>query len=393
MRNSGVAGIVILAIICYAIMAIGAIIAIIAAIIALFFLIKWIIKLVKNKKSETKSKRLFYDNLCNKYQIPQISHKTNINTLLSELIDTIINKHKCSSQQINEFSLFSDSIKLALEECTTWINDVILTDYSYNSSSLTRNSLEFKLKGFYAVKENFNVPCFTIVAQKNKIYFYPYFVITEIDNEYEMINYSDIICGKRNLIYVEESLSSIKGATPAYYNYLYQRVDGGPDRRYKYNPSTPVYHYSSFKIVLGKEVQFICANNNSASKIIDAIKKYQNTYQNIQIQSITSVRDIDLSKNEYLSLIKELIMDHGKEFILSKFFINYIKDYRVPKEYPYFLPIFDLLNRTNSLERIIQNDFNCEELDVIKDDISKLSNYSETEISTVLALLYKAIYP
>ena len=75
MRNSGVAGIVILAIICYAIMAIGAIIAIIAAIIALFFLIKWIIKLVKNKKSETNNKRLFYDNLCNKYQIPQISHK------------------------------------------------------------------------------------------------------------------------------------------------------------------------------------------------------------------------------------------------------------------------------------------------------------------------------
>ena len=105
------------------------------------------------------------------------------------------------------------------------------------------------------------------------------------------------------------------------------------------------------------------------------------------------MRDIDLSKNEYLSLIKELIMDHGKEFILSKSFINYLKDYRVPKEYPYFLPIFDLLNRTNSLERIIQNDFNCEELDIIKDDISKLSNYSETEISTVLALLYKAIYP
>ena len=107
MRNSGVAGIVILAIICYAIMAIGAIIAIIAAIIALFFLIKWIIKLVKNKKSETNNKRLFYDNLCNKYQIPQISHNAKINTLLSELIDTIINKHKCSSQQINEFSLFT----------------------------------------------------------------------------------------------------------------------------------------------------------------------------------------------------------------------------------------------------------------------------------------------
>ena len=109
------------------------------------------------------------------------------------------------------------------------------------------------------------------------------------------------------------------------------------------------------------------------------------------IQLSVCIEDIDLSNNEYASCIKDIIAQHGKEFLLNKSFVNYLKDYRIPKEYPYFLPIFDLLYKTKSLERIIQDDCKYDELDLIKNNIIQSSCYSETEVAAVLAFISKAI--
>ena len=392
MKNSGVVGIIILAIICYAIIAIGAIVAIIGGVIALFFLIKWLVTSIRNNLSRTKNKKLFYDMLCTKYKIPQLPQEVNINKRLLALVDELLKKHQCSSMMLEEFEKLKDSIKTAIEKSSVWINDNDLSDYSYKSSSLKRSSLKYRNIGFYTSKTNASCSCFSIGTKKTKLYFYPCFVISEINCEYNFYYYNDFDCNNKDSISVEESSHvRVKGATPAYYNYLYQRKDGGPDRRYKNNPSTPVYFYDIFKLVMAKEIQLICATHESMANFFDKIIKYQQFIQKMPIQLSVCIEDIDLSNNEYASCIKDIIAQHGKEFLLNKSFVNYLKDYRIPKEYPYFLPIFDLLYKTKSLERIIQDDCKYDELDLIKNNIIQSSCYSETEVAAVLAFISKAI--
>ena len=99
------------------------------------------------------------------------------------------------------------------------------------------------------------------------------------------------------------------------------------------------------------------------------------------------MKGIDISRDEYAGLIKGIIDKHGKEFILSKSFINYLKDYRISNQYSSFIPILEIMQQSSLFADITQENYSYEKLDIIKNTIKQSTAYSELEIATVLALI------
>lgn len=375
-------------IICYIVATIGAVAAIIGICVAVVFLIIWLVKTIISNIQKIKNKKLFYNKLSFTYHISVNSHSTNINRKLLMLVNEILSKYHLSNELKNEFGHLECSMNESLINATVWINNANLTENSYKSKTLSRHCLKFYKIGFLDYKNYLCPAFFSIKSKCTKIHFFPYFMITEIRNNYYLVKYDEISFTNINSISVEEtSTNKIKGASPAYYNYLHQRVDGGPDRRYKHNPSTPVYLYGTFRLNVGREVQIIFANRVSLSKFIGSIEKYQQMLVKHPLESCINVKDIDLNNNEYASLIRGLIAEYGKEFVLSKSFPNYLRDYRLPNQYPYFLPILEKLYQSTTLERIIQEDCRYEDLDNIKNSMRQSMSYTEMEVATVLAFL------
>lgn len=354
------------------------------------YIIKYITRFVKQiyaSLSRAKHKQLFLDKLISTYHI-SLNQDDKINKKLLVAVDKISAKHYSPTELNDEFKKLKESIKISLNQASIWENNEILIEYSYNKKNLSRNRLHYSEKGFLNSTKHLYPSYFTIKSNGVKLHFYPYFIITEINNEYDLIKITDVSIRERNSIYVEESsTSSIKGAKPAYYNYLHQRIDGGPDRRYKNNPSTPVYKYDIFKLCIGKEIQVISAYSKSTLNIIDSIQKYQFEFEKYPTLSLISVKGIDISRDEYADLIKGIIDKHGKEFILSKSFINYLKDYRISDQYSYFIPIFKIIQQSSLFKDITQENYSYEKLDTLKNTIKQSTAYSELEIATVLALI------
>ena len=388
MKNSDGIVLIVLAIICYIIVSVGAIIAILGICVVLVLLIIWLVKTIMSYVRKTKNKKLFYDKLSSTYHISVNSQSTKINRNLFLLINEMLSKYHLSNELQSEFECLRHSMNESLLNATVWINNVSLTETTYKSKALSRYHLKYYKTGFLDNK-NYSCPSFFSLNSKvTKFHFFPCFILTEIENDYNLVKYNDISYSDRKTISVEEaSENKIKGASPAYYNYLHERVDGGPDRRYKHNPSTPVYLYDAFRLNAGKEVQFIFASHASFSKFVSSIEKYQQMLVKHPLELCINVKDIDLRNNEYASLIRDLIAEHGKYFVLSKSFPDYLRDYRLPNQYPYFLPILEKLNKSMSLERIIQEDCRYEDLDKIKNSMKQSMSYTEMELATVLAFL------
>ena len=359
-------------------------------ILVIRYMIKYITRFVKQiyaSLSRAKNKQLFLDKLISTYHI-SLNRDDKINKKLLVAVDKISTKHYSPTELNDEFKKLKESIKISLNQASIWENNEILSEYSYRNDNLSRNRLHYTEKGFLNSTKHLCPNYFTIKSNGIKLHFFPYFIITEINCEYNLITFTDVSIINKDTIYVEESSNrSIKGATPAYYNYLHQRIDGGPDRRYKDNPSTPVYKYDIFKLCIGKEIQVISASSISTLNIIDSIKKYQCEFGKYPTRSLISVKGIDISRNEYADLIKGIIDKHGKEFILSKSFINYFKDYRISNQYSSFIPILEIMQQSSLFADITQEDYSYEKLDTLKNTIKQSTAYSELEIATVLALI------
>ena len=387
MRNFSAFIIIIIAIIYYVIVPIGALFVLIGICIAIVSMLIWFSKLIRNHVLKTKNKQLFYNKLSSLYHI-SLNQEGKSNLKLSSAIEQILTKYYCPSELGNEFKKLKESIRNSLDQASIWKNNKILNEYAYKGNNLSRNRLSFSEIAILGSKSNLCSDYFTVKAKGIKLHFFPYFIITEIDCGYDLIEFTDVSVIDKNTISVEESsTSSIKGANPAYYNYLHQRIDGGPDRRYKNNPSTPVYLYDIFKLYVGKEIQIISASSRSTLNIINSINRYQCELSKYQVLSTIYVKDIDISEDEYASLIKKFIVKYGKDFILSKSFVNRLKDYRVSIRHPYFIPIIEILYQSDNFKNIILDDCRYDQLDMIKNTVKESTAYSELEIATVLALL------
>lgn len=259
-----------------------------------FTMIKWLISLIKAHKLKSKSKTRLYDFLIENYGFcneVELADEKNINKKLKILICNIISNQNIHPTIDPAYKEMRSNFKQAIEFSTVWVNVPPLKDHICDGVSLLRQKLKYKDEGFLDISGSQYTP-FMLKSNKCNLYFYPIFVIAEINYEYRLIYYSDIAIGNCDYMFVTEQNgeATIKGASPVYYNYLHQRVDGGPDRRYKDNPATPVYRHTTLIISIGVDIQIIAASEESTALLSKGFLAFQEVVANHPIQNRISVK-------------------------------------------------------------------------------------------------------
>ncbi|MBD5425139.1 MAG: hypothetical protein HDR45_02945, partial [Bacteroides sp.] len=190
-------------------------------------------------------------------------------------------------------------------------------------------------------------------------------------------------------IYVtEQSGKLIRGASPVFYEYLHQRVNGGPDRRYKNNPSTPVYCHRIFRINSGSnEIQIMAASGQTVDTLFKSLRQFKQDLKTYPIGLSKRIIDVNLSSNEYASQIRSIVDEHGKDILTYRVFINLLKDYKFTKKYPNIISIYELMQQQNYMRQLIEPDMGYSFLEDVKRNISQTVNHDEDEMNTVLAFL------
>lgn len=388
MKNSGVIGLIILFIIGYALIAIGAVAAIIGLGIGLSFLISWAVKTVREYRLRKENKRLFYEELVSKYNLLKATDEKKVDELLKDAVYQILAMQSLSTNIINAFGTFKSNFKQAVTSASIWCNDELLQGMSCSSSSLTRRKLSFEDRGFMDISLCSYSP-FQLKSKGCKMFFYPNFVIAEINCTYQILDYQNIGLTNDECIYVtEQSGKLIRGASPVFYEYLHQRVNGGPDRRYKNNPSTPVYCHRIFRINSGSnEIQIMAASGQTVDTLFKSLRQFKQDLKTYPIGLSKRIIDVNLSSNEYASQIRSIVDEHGKDILTYRVFINLLKDYKFTKKYPNIISIYELMQQQNYMRQLIEPDMGYSFLEDVKRNISQTVNHDEDEMNTVLAFL------
>lgn len=388
MKNSGILGLVVIAIICYAIMVVGIAAAIIGAVIGMAYLIRWIYKTISENKKRALNQQKFGDDLVALYAINESvdSPISKPNERLQWIIKQILDKYQISPRLNDSLTKFRDTFFDSIKQSSIWINESKVDYNTSTSSSLSRHDVKVVNSGFLLDQDA--ISSFALQSKGIKLVFYPQFIIAELNTEYKIIQYNEVKVKHLESIYIaEQSGKIIRGASPVYYNYLHERVNGGPDRRYKNNPSTPVYRHEIFTLILGTDIQFISAADGIARSLLNCIEKIKQLNVQYPPLPIRKINEIPVSTNEYASAIRDLIRLHGKSILLDKKFINSLKDYGFSKEYPYIFHVIDSLKSNKHLDSLIQDDCCYSMLETIKKSLLQTSNHSQDEIDTVLAFL------
>lgn len=200
------------------------------AIWLLFYLIKGIrfgFNSIGDTKKKRKAKTDFLETLIQSYNLSLDDESANVDKRISNALSTIIGHMSCDDQAIRLFENVADEFNSNLDSSSTKI-----TTGPLDSNLASANGLNLRIKNGGWPKVDSDVNAVSIRWKSSSLYIYPFFCIYESSDKIELIEWQDI------------SISSTKG-NPSCYSYLHERVGGGPDRRYKFNPSIPVYFYSA----------------------------------------------------------------------------------------------------------------------------------------------------
>ena len=384
-------GIVVLIIIGYIIIGIG--IAGIIGILGLgiFYLIKYIIGNIRHKRNRKRNKIIFYENLKDRYNLKEINEYLTDQQKFENLLTIILNEVEVTQELIDDFEKFSENIRNYIEKYSVWINRDILNNFSYESSELSRQTLSFHSKDLFELNPS-QFPTLTLKSKNLIFYFFPQIVIIESKIEFSLVEYTSIKITDENSIYVTENSGKIiRGATPAYYNYLHERIDGGPDRRYKNNPATPVYSYDTFILNASEKIQIITSGYDGFTIFKNNFENYQKVIKRFLINKKIRIEEIDLKGNEYASEICNIIQTKGKYFILSNSFINHLKDYKISKTYPSFIQIFQEMKNQHFIEELLGEEFDFSLINEFNLKAIHHLKYPAKDISMVTAILNNSL--
>lgn len=371
------------------------IIAIIALIGGIIYVIVKFIS-IKVKKREEKRKLLsqqqaFLQGLCiytgSNFVIPDTSNEL-VDLIKLELNNYITNKN-VPTIIANTFHSIKDQLEKLSLNSSSWLSNCALSNtYRINGTSLHREIIE-STSEFFIVPGLFQSIDYVSVHISGKfVIFCVYFIIVVDYDNVMFVDWKDFSIGKPSLITVEENeFYSIRGASPIYHRYLHERVDGGPDRRYNYNPSTPVYEYAIMNWKLLSNRKLIISNNSLAKNLWHNLNNFQSKLTESPITSSRGIQDIDVSKDEIASLFKEIISKYGRDIIGKQLFISLLEDYRITKDKEAIKPVIKQLVQQNLVTQLSDSTCTYDTLNEIKEQIKNSAQIDESQIEETLAYL------
>lgn len=314
-----------------------------------------------------------------------------LNQLIIREFDDYCNSCTIDSRVSVAFENLMKDVRSLYFKCSSWVCSQIHTTGLYSDiygSSIDRIEimpaknvenlpLEITKKAYLSLQ----------IGEKYLILF-PFFIVFVNGEKVSFINYENATLSKIEQINVEENVFyGIKGATPLYYRYLHERVDGGPDRRYNYNPSTPVYCYSKQKLDLGNSQYLITSNKSCGSSLMNSLQTFQNTLKTFPISTSLDVSSFDVSKDEVASVFKDIFSSYGKEVVLKKLFISVLEDYKITRKRIYLKPILNKIADENLWGTILDETCSFETLNNIKNILNASNQFEMRDITETLAYL------
>lgn len=362
-------------------------VAIVAAIAAAIFAVSYFIyKGIKNLISyrhRISIYKIFKLYLENNYSIGiDLNHKEKIELKLSRIIIDIFFKKKLLNNIDDDFKRMSDGVSDGLNTSSVWACEV------KDSNLQHRKDVTFNNNAFLKIDEISDTPEFTLCLNNSKLHIMPRICFYETETDIQIIEWSNINIAFRENKYIEEHISGIRGSSPVHYNYLHQRVDGGPDRRYNYNPATPVYCHAIYRLVIGKdEFNIVFASFTVAKQFVQLFSTFKKKILTVLNTQPNMVDNFDVTNDEYASLFRQIIQSKGRHIIAEKSFISILNDYKVFRTKRNMRTILTTLTDDNYWKDILSPDCTYDTLNDISDRIVSTYNYDDTETMETLAYI------
>ena len=223
----------------------------------------------------------------------------------------------------NNFKRFCDAFQSFMNCDKTWEIVSSARNSELKSSAYTtvqKAPICLKMSSFPYLTTSFKVPVFPS-RSKGLCYFYPKFVICgESIDDFEVYSIDKVTLKYRSTRFIEEGIRPTD-AKQVDTTYKYVNKDGGPDRRYSYNPVIPVFLYGDITIQpFGDTYQ---VSNDDAAKQLDytfRVLKEGNIFKDI-IHSdqlpITPLFSGEKDRDEIVSPNDETISEQYFNYLLD----------------------------------------------------------------------------
>lgn len=228
----------------------------------------------------------------------------------------------------------------------------------------------------------------------------PLFIIYISKDDVTFIEWANIETGESGDVRVkEDAFSTVRGAHSLYHRYLHERVNGGPDRRYNYNPSWSVnqYFFINLRINDKPSAKVLCTNGfgDIVSKLnqfkksltINAIHYEKNERTIADIVNQETIQDNCRVEDEYASLFKKIIDERGKDILKERLFLSLLADYKVFKEKRFLRPFLETMTEEGYWKDLTEGTPTVDTLNKIKKKFTTIHHYPEHEAAEAVSYL------
>ncbi len=247
-----------------------------------------------------------------------IKYEAERSSLDDKLAEIQIDVDKALSDQEKEkYKAFCERFEAIMSSEKAWVISSSVTNTELKSSAGTlvdRKNTNFYTGVFDFIKSEFDIPILTD-CKGITYYLYPQFIIKATSStSFDVFPVESVEIKYRLTRFVEaETVPS--DSKVLNYTYQYVNQNGGPDRRYAYNPQRPVVGYGSIEINKFS-LSYQVSNAEAAEKFVEAYKTLQ-TKQPISKAPVTAdTKDIS---EEYFNMVNNSV-----ERIID--FYNLVKD-------------------------------------------------------------------
>ena len=226
---------------------------------------KWQKKVARNPKPDTES-------ILNQYQQElELENEEIKNSLYS--VDGVLSESEKESYQA-----FCDSFQVFRTCDRTWAILSRFKNMELKSSAGTtvqKSAIAFKTGSFLTLASSFEIPVFP--NSKGSLFFYPRFVIQGNSIEdFSILAIDKVSIRHKESRFIEDGYKP-KDSKQVDTTYQYVNKNGGPDRRYSYNPMMPVLLYGEVTI-LPFDLSYQVSNNNAALDLERTFNTHKNNF-------------------------------------------------------------------------------------------------------------------
>lgn len=163
-----------------------------------------------------------------------------------------------------------------------------------NSTGVFREEAKFELGVFDYIYSEFDVPVINIPKTTVKFYFYPQFILrAESTTKFSVYSWEKVELQATTQYFVEkDNIYGMGDADLIKRSFLYENMDGSPDRRRSYNPMTITFDYAKYVFPLFSSMTFYISNKDKAKRASEAYIKYQSSCQESNSESKSQPEDL-----------------------------------------------------------------------------------------------------